>query len=157
MSIRRSPLFAALLTAGIVAIAVPVALAQPVARPGPEHNFNRHMDGRVAFLKAELKITPQQQPAFDAYARVLRQNAGEMDATMRKRRDARAADSEGKPPTAIEQMERRAEAAKLAAAHTQRSLDAFAPLYAQLSDEQKKSADDLMARRGRGGPPHRRT
>jgi len=159
MSIRRSPLFAAALTLGLIGTAaVPVALAQQAPRPGPERSFNRHMDGRVAFLKAELKITPQQQAAFDTYARVLRQNADEMDAAMKKRREARAADTDRKPPTAIEQMERRAEAAKLAASQSQRSLDAFKTLYAQLSDEQKKIADELLSRRGgRGGAHHRRT
>ncbi|MBM3546706.1 MAG: hypothetical protein FJX54_07125 [Alphaproteobacteria bacterium] len=157
MSIRRNPLIAAVLALGVVGTVVPAAFAQPAPRPGPERSLNRHMDGRVAFLKAELKITPQQQPAFDAYTRVLRQNADEMDAVMKKRRDARAADTDRKPPTAIEQMERRAEATKLAASQTQRSLDAFKTLYSQLSDEQKKAADELMTRRGRGGLPHRRT
>ena len=43
------------------------------------------------------------------------------------------------------------EAAKLAVAQSQRSLDAFKPLYAQFSDEQKQVADELIGRGGRGG------
>jgi hypothetical protein len=158
MSIRRNHLLVGALTLGLLGSAAPAVLAQPMTPPGPERSFNRHMDGRVAFLKAELKITQQQQPAFDAYARVLRQNADEMDAAMKKRRDQRAGDAARQPTTAIQQLERRAEMAKLAAAQSQRSLDAFKTLYSQLSDEQKKAADELTSRRGgRGGPHHRRT
>jgi len=77
---------------------------------------------------------------------------------MQNRHDPHASgDQRPKPRTAIEQMERRAEASKLAAARSQRSLEAFKPLYALLSDEQKQVADELIARGGRGGPGHRRT
>lgn len=157
MSIRRNHLLVGALTLGLLGSVAPSVLAQPMTPPGPERSFNRHMDGRVAFLKAELKITPAQQTAFEAYARVLRQNADEMDGAMKKRRDQRAGDAM-QPTTAIQQLERRAEMAKLVAAQSQRSLDAFKTLYAQLSDEQKKAADELLSRRGgRGGPHHRRT
>lgn len=160
----RHRILAGALALGLLGAAAPTVFAQPAnpPAPGPARSFNRHMDGRVAFLKAELKITPAQQAAFDNYVNVMRQNADEMSATMRKRREARgtSGDQRPKPPTALEQMERRAEASKLAAAQSQRSLDAFKPLYAQLSDEQKHVADELIARGGRGGhggPPHRRT
>src|SRR5436190_18450368 len=109
MNSHRNRLVVAVLALGLLGTAVPAAFAQQKAPPGPERSFNRHMDGRVAFLKAELKITPAQQPAFDAYVRVLRQNADEMDTAVKKRRDQRAGDATQKPTTAVEQLERRAE------------------------------------------------
>ena len=158
MSIHRNRLFVGAFALGLLSAVAPAAFAQPMPPPGPERSFNRHMDGRVAFLKAELKITPAQQPAFDAYVRVLRQNADEMQAEAKKRHEQRASDAVKKPSTAIEQLERRTEVAKLFAAQSQRSLDAFKPLYAQLSDEQKKAADELLAGGRRGaGWHHRRT
>lgn len=162
---HRHRIIAGALAIGLLGTAAPAVFAQPAnPPPGPARNFNRHMDGRIAFLQAELKITPAQQAAFDAYTRVLRQNSDEMNAVAQKRRDARptqASDQRPKPPSAVEQMERRADMAKLAAAQSQRSLDAFKPLYAQLTDQQKQVADELMGRGGRkghaGGAPHRRT
>ncbi|MBL8688121.1 MAG: Spy/CpxP family protein refolding chaperone [Rhodospirillaceae bacterium] len=154
----RHRILAGALAIGLLGAAAPAVFAQPANPAAPTRSFNRHMDGRIAFLKAELKITPAQQAAFDNYVRVMRQNADEMGTAMQKRRDHRASgDQRPKPRTAIEQMERRAEASKLAAAQSQRSLEAFKPLYALLSDEQKQVADELIARGGRGGPGHRRT
>jgi hypothetical protein len=154
----RHRILAGALAIGLLGAAVPAAFAQPVNPAAPTRSFNRHMDGRIAFLKAELKIAPAQQAAFDNYVRVMRQNADEMGAAMQNRRDLHASgDQRPKPRSAIEQMERRVEASKLAAAHNQRSLEAFKPLYALLSGEQKQVADELIARGGRGGPGHRRT
>lgn len=157
MNSHRHRILAGVLALGLLATAAPEVLAQPANPPAPTRSFTRHMDGRVAFLKAELKITPAQQAAFDNYVRVMRQNAEEMQAASQSRRAQPAGNTQRKPTTALEQLERRAEMSKLAAAQTQRSLDAFKPLYAALSDEQKRTADELIARGGRGGPPHRRT
>jgi len=43
------------------------AMAQMMAR--------EHIEGRLAFLKAELKITPEQEASWNAFAEVLRANA----------------------------------------------------------------------------------
>ncbi len=157
MNSHRHRILAGALALGLLATAAPEVLAQPENPPAPARSFTRHMDGRIAFLNAELKITPAQQAAFDNYVRVMRQNADEMQAASQNRRAQPAGDAELKPRTALDQLERRAEMTKLVAAQTQRSLDAFKPLYAALSDEQKRAADELIARGGRGGPAHRRT
>lgn len=167
MSFRR-PLFAAAL-AGAVLASGAVGLA--VAQPGPsaaspagsamhgKHGFHghhgahranfqpgRHIEGRIAFLKTELKITEAQTPAFNAFADVLRAHAKEMGERFQKMRADRDKD---KPVTAIDRLERRTQMMKTGAEATQKLLDAAKPLYAQLSDEQKKIADELLAR---GGP-----
>ena len=53
-----------------------------------------------------------------------------------------------KPTTAIDRMERRSQMMKQGAEASQKLLDAAKPLYAQLSDEQKQTADELMSRGG---------
>src|SRR5260221_13610541 len=58
--------------AGFSALTAPNAAAQATTAPQqtqqePErhHSASRHIDGRTAFLKAELKITDAQAPQFD--------------------------------------------------------------------------------------------
>lgn len=100
----------------------------------------RHVEGRIAYLKAELKITDAQAPLWNKVADTLRDNAKQMDDAMTAmRRDPNAA-----PPTAIDRLESHAKFAELRAQGTQRFLAAFRPLYGSLSDDQKKSADDMM-------------
>jgi hypothetical protein len=43
----------------------------------------QHVEGRLAFLKAELKITPAQEGVWDDYAKALRANAELMTAMMK--------------------------------------------------------------------------
>lgn len=130
----------------------------------------RHIEGRIAFLKAELKITDAQAPAFEKFAEAVRTTAKEAEARMEARRAAEpkppVPPAAGqavtpaelpKPPSALERMERQADGAKFMAASSQRVLDSFKPLYASLSDDQKKTADELVGRYlgPHGGPgPH---
>lgn len=119
-------------------------------RPG------RHIEGRIAFLKAELKITDAQAPAFDKFAEAIRVSTKEAQALYEARKPpappaAGQAPVERPPLTALERIERRAEGAQVMAASSQRMLDAFKPLYASLTDDQKKTADELVARFA-GGP-----
>ena len=125
------------------------------------------IDGRLAFLKAELKITPAQEPQWAAYEKAMRDNAAETKAAFEKVRverqkafeehkkaadEAKAAGKEPpaiKRPGAVERMERMQAFAKVRMERQAKVLAAFKPLYASLSDEQKKVADDLFA--GHGG------
>src|SRR5262245_45184860 len=45
---------------------------------GPMMNPSQHVEGRLAFLKTELKITDAQAPQWNAYADALRANAQRM-------------------------------------------------------------------------------
>jgi hypothetical protein len=118
---------------GMDAMGGPMEIMQP-----------RHVEGRIAYLKTELKITDAQSQQWNAFADAVRQSAGAMG-TMRQ-----GMMSGGAALPAPEQAERevkllsaRLDAMKLIAA-------AETALYAVLSDEQKKSADELLsARMGR--------
>ena len=98
-----------------------------------------HAEGRVAFLKAELKITDAQLPLWNAVADAIRANAkgmSEMTSGMMGRSQSTA--------TLPEKLALRE---KMMTAHLEalRKFKAAAdPLYAALSDEQKKTADELL-------------
>jgi hypothetical protein len=106
--------------------------------PGARQPF-QHIEGQIAFFKAELKVTDPQAPQWNAFADALRGNAGRLREAMARAAEAR--DS----LTAPEQMERRLAMLTAQADATQAMLAAAKPLYAVLGDDQKKVADELMA------------
>jgi hypothetical protein len=103
-------------------------------------DFTARAEARIAYVKAELKITPAQQAAFDRYAQVIRDNA----ATMQKNfQDMRGQRDQHQNMSAIDRVEQRAKMAQMRDQYEQQYLAAFKPLYASLSADQKKVADDL--------------
>jgi len=98
----------------------------------------RHVEGRLAFLKTELKITDAQLPLWNAVADAIRTNAksiSEMSGSMMGASQA---------ATLPEKLALRE---KMMAAHLEalrKFQAAVEPLYAALSDEQKKTADELL-------------
>jgi hypothetical protein len=97
-----------------------------------------HVEGRIAFLKAELKITDAQTPQWNRFADVLREQAKSMNAM----RDQMMKMEE--PATLPEQLDRREKMMTSHLASMKTLKDAVGPLYASFSDEQKKTADELM-------------
>lgn len=98
-----------------------------------------HVEGRIAFLKAELKITDAQAPQWNAFADTLRSNAKAYQAM-------HAQMTSGGMPSAW--PDRLAAQQKVLSTRldAMKAIEAAAkPLYAVLSDEQKKTADQLFA------------
>jgi hypothetical protein len=102
-----------------------------------------HVEGRIAFLRAELKITDAQADAWNGFADALRTNA-------RKLAEVRAAmmpkPGDGAPASALSARLDQQEqwlAARLDGTRAIKS--AFARLNEALSDDQKKAANDLLA------------
>ena len=98
----------------------------------------RHVEGRLAFLKTELKITDAQLPLWNAVADAMRANA--------KTLDDMAGGMIGGSQTAT-LPDKLAMREKVMAAHLEalrKFKAATDPLYAAHSDEQKKSADELL-------------
>ena len=110
-------------------------------RPGMKIEFS---EGRLAFLKAELKITEAQSKAWDAFAAALRDNAAKLNEVFG------AADREALAK--LNHAERLAWQEKSLGARldaVKRARGAFEPLYAALGDEQKKTFDRLLPTGGR--------
>ena len=99
-----------------------------------------HIDGRLAFLKAELKITPEQESLWNDYATAVRDNAK----TMTERCTAMMEKTKDQPlslPERLDNNEKFIEA-RLEALRTVGK--ALKPLYAALSDTQKEIADQMI-------------
>jgi len=110
------------------------------SRPERHVDPTRHVEGRIAFLRAELKITDAQAPQFDRLAQAMRENAQERHQLFEQGRADR-------PESAVERLETRLHIGQLHTRQTERLLAAFKPLYDGLSEEQKKTADELMGQR----------
>ena len=98
-----------------------------------------HVEGRIAFLKTELKITDAQQPLWNAVGDAMRANAKDTAAMMPMMQSMMQ--PSGTLPEKLAGREK-AMTAHLEALRKLKS--AIDPLYAALSDEQKKAADQLM-------------
>jgi hypothetical protein len=140
-------LIASIAVAGAIAAAAGAAAS---AYGHGEHGwFARgveHIDGRIAFLKAELKITPEQEALWAPVAAAMRANAE----SMAKLRDE-AKESRDKPESALATLERRQRFADARAKDIAGFTAAFKPLYDRMSDDQRKAADALLQRHARRG------
>jgi hypothetical protein len=130
--------------------APPAAAANPsAAMPGMpmmgmmqmmmgQNGMAGHVEGRIAFLKAELKVTDAQQPLWNTVAEAIRSNAKDMAGM------PHGMAMMGGSATLPEKL---ASHEKMMAAHLdglRKLRTAFDPLYAALSTDQKKTADGLM-------------
>ena len=98
-----------------------------------------HVEGRLAFLKTELKITDAQLPLWNDFAQVVRDNAKAMGTMMQG--GMMGMSQSAKLPDKLAMRE------KMMTVHLDalRKLKAAVdPLYAAFTDEQKKAADQLM-------------
>ena len=106
-------------------------------------DYGPRMEGRLAYIKAELGITDAQTAAWDAYASAVRARAETMQ-SMHK--DMMQAMQSG---TAIDRMDAHIKAMEAMVEKLKALKPATEALYAVLSDDQKKKADQLLGG-GRG-------
>ena len=150
----------------IVAAASPADTAG-APRAAPQRRSFRspseRVEARLAYIRTALRITDAQQPQWEGFANVLRKHARDMDERMKQRhalmeermkqRQAQGAQQGMQRPnvSAIERLERTQQMMSARSARLTEVIAAAKPLYASLSPEQKATADELLARRGRGG------
>jgi hypothetical protein len=99
-----------------------------------------HIDGRLAYIKAELKITDAQESLWNNYAAAARDSANTMVARCTTMM-ARHSGSTASLPDRLDQNEQLMAAQLDALRATNKALK---PLYAALSDSQKQGADQLF-------------
>ena len=116
-----------------------MGMGGPMARgPQPMGSSAARLEGRIAYLRAELRITDAQAPAWETFAEALRSGREHLDA-------ARAALQEsgtGADPMARLQSYENHLRARTEAIHMTRM--AFNTLYGQLDDAQKRVATTTM-------------
>ena len=97
------------------------------------------VEGRIAFLKAQLRITPAQEAQWQQVEAAMRENAKALDQTTATARQSRS------NMDAVQRLELREQFAKVRVDNDARLLAAFKPLYASLSPEQQQMANQLVA------------
>jgi periplasmic protein CpxP/Spy len=150
--VKRTPVLAAALFAGIAAFGVAPAFAQATPTPATssampaaaQHHHRMRMlpgqlvEGRIAFLRTELKITPAQEAQWGQVAAAMRQNANALDQQITTTRQHHT------NMDAVQRLTLRGEFAKLRAENNARLLTAFRPLYASLTPQQQQVANALI-------------
>lgn len=126
-------------------------------RDGGDHRHGHHgkwsnpkaaIEGHLAALKVELKITPAQENAWQAFATKARLQADAMTA----RHEQRKAQPQATSLSAPDQLAKRTERMKQHVAGMEARTAAVKELYGALTPEQKTIADKQFARGGhRGG------
>ncbi len=101
-----------------------------------------HAEGRIAFLKAELGITDAQKTVWDAYAAALTKNLQGMQAMRAAMRKV----MEAKSP--VERLDAHVAGMDGRLASLKEIKPTLTALYAALSDEQKKKADQILTGMG---------
>ena len=100
-----------------------------------------HVEGRLAFLKTELKISDAQMPQWSKFADALRSTAASMNGMHQQMMQGAMPDT---LPARLDLREQMLSSHLEALKSMRAALD---PLYASFSDEQKKVADELMVGR----------
>ena len=95
----------------------------------------KHIEGRIAFLKAELKVTANQEPLWQTFADAIRTDARAMR-DMAKQMQA--------PGSLMERLDRHERMLNAHLDHLQRIEVALRPLYESLDDDQRRTADELV-------------
>ena len=101
------------------------------------------IEGRIAFLRAELRITEAQTSAWNAFADALRSNAKKLD-EVRASMMLRLGTGQQQAPTIVERLDLQEQWMLARLEGTREIKSALSKLYATLSDDQKKSANELL-------------
>jgi Ni/Co efflux regulator RcnB len=101
------------------------------------------VEQRISELHTQLKITAAQEEQWNKFANVMRDNGHTMGELYRQRMAL------GPNTSALDDMRQYAQIAQAQADGTKHLVDAFEPLYASLSPEQKKLADASFHQSGK--------
>jgi periplasmic protein CpxP/Spy len=136
LSPRFSSAFAATAILGAVLFALPsAAMAQASPAPAAKASPADPTEMRIKSLHDAMQITAVQEPQWQAVAEVMRDNAKTTRALVEERL------AKAKTMTAIDDLHSYEAIVEAHAAGIKKFADAFEPLYASLSDAQKKRAD----------------
>jgi periplasmic protein CpxP/Spy len=120
--------------------------AQSPAGRGATEGQGETVEQRITTLHTALKITPSQEPLWNAVAQAMRENAAAMDKIV--------AQARATPPQNMTAVEDLKMYQKFAQAHIdglKNLIVSFEKLYAAMPDAQKKITDDVFKTSGRQG------
>ena len=117
----------------------PAAAASPLAgHPVPGKNAEERVERRIKELHGQLQITPAEEPQWNEFAQVMRENARDMDQAFVQRAQQH--------PTmnAVQNMQSYEQLSEEHAQRVQKLLPAFQKLYDAMPDAQKRVADQVF-------------
>jgi len=125
--------------------AVPQGARPPAAQTSPlgEHpvvgrNARERVEQRIKELHTQLHITFAEQPQWDQFAQVMRENARDMDQAFMQRAER------FRSMSALQNMQSYEQIAEAHAQHLQKLAAAFQNLYNAMPDQQKEVADEVF-------------
>jgi hypothetical protein len=119
---------------------------------GRHGNMMAHVDGRIAFIKAELGITDAQKPAWDEFEKAMRAHFSqmqEMHKTMMSKMQGKMSGENPKPMPVTEMLATRIAMMESHLAEMKTMQAAVEKLYSTLDAKQKEKADQMVS--GMGG------
>jgi len=102
------------------------------------HVMEGKIEQRIADLHAKLQISPAQQPQWDQFSQLMRDNARSMDQSFQHRVQTMPS------MTATENMQSYADVSMAHAQDVEKLVPAFQALYGTMSDSQKRRADQVF-------------
>lgn len=116
----------------------PSAAASPTSSNAVPGTVEQRVDEHIRQLHAQLRITPAEQPQWDRFAEIMRQNARAMDQEFAERRQ--------QFPTmnALQNMQSYEKITEAHAQHLQRLVPAFENLYNAMPEQQKRLTDQVF-------------
>jgi protein CpxP len=135
-------LFVAALTSTLLIGSLCITTAGAASSTPIASNAQRDIkvENHIKDLHAKLKITAAEEVQWSAIVKVMHDNADEIDTAIDKREALTGA-------TAIDDLNAYGDIAQAHADAVKKLASAFSPLYASMSDEQKKVADSVFVQR----------
>lgn len=96
------------------------------------------VEKRISDLHSKLKITAEQEDLWKSVAQEMRDTGKTFNEATRDR------EKKAKTMSAVDDLNSYAELASMHAASMKKFVDVFTPLYAAMSDSQKKNADNIF-------------
>lgn len=121
------------------------AAASPSAMANSDAKRDAAVEKHIKVLHAQLNITAAQEAQWKEVAATMRENAQELDRAI----DKRVANAVG--ATAVADLNAYADIAQAHADGVKKLANAFSSLYAAMTDDQKKEADDVFSHRRHEG------
>ncbi|MDR3483051.1 MAG: Spy/CpxP family protein refolding chaperone [Burkholderiaceae bacterium] len=121
---------------------VAAADASPHAMAAADSKRDMGNEKHIKELHAQLKITPDEEKLWAVVAATMRDSAKDLDKVIDKRKESMAT------ATALDDLNAYADIAQAHLDSVKKFSSSFSPLYAAMSDEQKKLADEVFLQRG---------
>ena len=121
-----------------------LSIATPSLAAAPKASKADRVEARIKELHAKLMITPEQEEAWNGVAQAMRDDAKTMEELIKARTENASTMS------AVDDLKSYGEIAQAHADGLKNFITVFEPLYASMSDAQKKIADTLFRHHHRG-------